>query len=228
MVYLFDDTSDQFIRKFIDFVEYEGLIVRHSRLSMAEFSAIRDSVAKADCICIHRSFKDADNEENNQVFEEVVNNVSDMGRIIPLVIFSGEDKTEPEFKRSTFLRKINKDRFYGNLRVFLEDYRDNGVPNLMCLAHGRNAGANLAISEAQAVLKRIRFKNADDILVAEWVSGANLMAFVGYSQPGIGISYGDLISDISGRRISVGAFREKMNTMIKSFSDYGKNVCSWR
>ena len=228
MIYLFDDTSDQYIKKFIDFVAYEGFLVRYSRLSMEEFSAIRDDVSNADCICIHRSIKDADNEESNRVFEDVVNNVADMGRSVPLVIFSGEDKTEPEFKRPTFLRKINKDRFYGNLKDFLDDYRNNGTPNLMCLAHGRNVDANLAISEAQAILKKIRFKSAEDVLAGEWVSGANLMAFVGYSQPGIGCTYGEIISDIDSGKISVGSFREKINTMIKSFSDYGKNVHSWR
>ena len=228
MIYLFDDTSDQYIKKFIDFVEYEGFLKRFSRLSMEEFAAIRDDVSKADCICIHRSIKDSGNDNSTQVFDEIVRSVSENGRIIPLVIFSGGDKPEPDFKRATFLREINKDRFYGNLRVFLDDYREKGIPNLMCLAHGRNVDANLAISEAQAILKKIRFKNTDDVLASEWVSGANLMAFVGYSQPGIGCSYGEIISDIDSGKISVGSFREKINTMIKSFSDYGKNVHSWR
>ena len=228
MIYLFDDTSDQYIKKYIDFVAYEGFLVRYSRLSMEEFSSIRDGVCRADCICIHRSIKDSGNDNSTQVFDDIVRNISDNGRTIPLVIFSGGDKPEPDFKRATFLREINKDLFYGNLKVFLDNYRDNGVPNLMCLAHGRNVDANLAISEAQAILKKIRFKSAEDVLAGEWVSGANLMAFVGYSQPGIGCTYGEIISDIDSGKISVGSFREKINTMIKSFSDYGKNVHSWR
>ena len=228
MIYLFDDTSDQYIKKFIDFVAYEGFLKRYSRMSMAEFSSIRDDVCSADCICIHRSIKDSGNDNSTLVFDDIVRNISDNGRTIPLVIFSGGDKPEPDFKRATFLREINKDRFYGNLKDFLDDYRNNGTPNLMCLAHGRNVDANLAISEAQAILKKIRFKSADDVLAGEWVSGANLMAFVGYSQPGIGCTYGEIISDIDSGKISVGSFREKINTMIKSFSDYGKNVHSWR
>lgn len=228
MVYLFDDTSDQFIGKFIDLVAYNGILVKHSRMTPEELSSIRDSVTVADCICIHRSLKDADNDEENRVFEEIVYNISEMGRSIPLVIFSGEDMTEPDFKTPTFIRKINKDRFYGNLKAFLDDYRDSATPNLMCLAHGRDVDASVAISEAQAILKRIRFKDAGETLTSNAVAGASLMAFVKYSQPEIGCSYGEVIANIDQTGMTVGAFREKITEMIKSFSDYGKNIYSWR
>lgn len=228
MIYLFDDTSDLFINKFIDFVVYEGVIVKYSRMTAEELSSIREQIATADCICIHRSYKDADDEENNQVYEDIIYNVAEMGRRIPLVIFSGEDKTEPDFKTPTFIRKINKDLFYGNLKAFLDDYRASGTPDLMCLAYGRDVDANIAISEAQAVLKRIRFKDAGETLSSDVVSGANLMAFVKYSQPEIGCSYGEVVASIDQTRMTVGAFREKITEMIKSFSDYGKNIHSWR
>lgn len=228
MIYLFDDTPDQYIKLFIDFVDYEGVIQRYPRMTMEQLYSITCDIQQADCICIHRSYRDADDEDSGSVKDWIVNEISNNGRNIPLVIFSGEDKGKPEFKRETYIRAINKDRFYGNLGVFLDNYRQSGSIDLNFLAFGRNTGVNIATSNAQAILTRIRFKSPDEPLLSDSVAGTNLMNLVAAAQPEIGCSYGDIIAEINSGNLTVGEFRDRISRIISSFSQYGKNIHPWR
>ncbi len=228
MVFLFDDTSDLYIKKYIDFVQYDGVIKRYSSMSMSTFDSIRDEVRQADCIMIHRSFRDESKEDENNVYETIVIDISGFGKTIPLVVFSGEDRGEADFKTDTFIRKISKDKFYCNLKAFLDEYKAHGKVSLDYLAHGNSVDFIIAINMAQAVLKRIRFKDASEVLFGDCVAGKDFLSLVEIAQPAINCSYAEIMAEINAGSLTVGGFRERISKIIMSFNAYGKNIYSWR
>lgn len=228
MVYLFDDTSEEYTRKYVNLLEYSHVLSYIHRAKPSDMQFYQDELKKADCIFIHRSFTDSNNPERNEVFDQVVYDISDLGEKIPLVVFSDGDREIAEFKGDSFIRQIKKSKFYEHLKSFLEDYRSTKTINLKILGYGDKSDYLLAVSEANAILSKIRFNSSEDVLLPGTIAGQELVSFVSRCQPGIGCTYSDIISDIQKGKITIGRFREIVNLIVKSFNNYGKNTHPWR
>lgn len=228
MVFLFDDTSEDYTRKYINLPDYSPNVLRYvHRAKLSDFIYYQDDLKKADCILIHRSFQDSDNPGSHDFFRKVVQ-LSANGEIIPLVIFSDGDRELADFKSDRFIRQIKKQKFYERLKSFLEDYRSTKIANLKIIGYGDKSDYLLAVSEAHSILSKIRFLASDDVISPEMVAGQDLVSFVERSQPSIGCSYSDIISDLQNGNITAGRFREIINVIVKSFNNYGKNTHPWR
>ena len=228
MIFLFDDTSEDNTRKYINLPDYSPNVLQYvHRAKMSDITLYQDDLMKADCILIHRSFQDSDNPGRHDFFRKIVQ-LSANGEIIPLVVFSDGDREIAEFKGDNFIRQIKKSKFYEHLKSFLEDYRSKKIINLKILGYGDKSDYLLAVSEAHAILSKIRFNSSEDVLLPEMVAGQELVSFVERCQPGIGCAYSDIISDLQKGKMTIGRFREIVNLIVKSFNNYGKNTHSWR
>lgn len=228
MIYLLDDTSESYTTKYIDCLQYKDVLNKQTSLSFEHLQKIEDMLEKADCIMIHRSFVDEGESSRNDVFEKVIYDIADSGNAVPLVVFSDGDSDTPDFKSKRCIRAFKKSKFYENLGIFLEEFRNTGTINLATLAYGNKSEATQATDDARAILSRIMFKKGTEILNVEDVSGEDFKRLVQRSSPGIGCRYSDIMEEVGSGKLTVGVFRDRIRDIINSFITHGKNIRTWQ
>lgn len=228
MIYLFDDTDQKYIDKHIDFNEYSDIITFVHRAKSSDIDVYEHALKKADCILIHRSFRDLDDVNKNTVYEKVINDISNLGYSIPLVIYSDGDREVADFKNDRFLRQIKKLKVYERLKLFLDEYRRSKTIDLRILGYGETNVLQTVIESANIILSKIRFNRPEEVLRPEMLSEIRLKDLIERSQPSLGISYLELLSKIENGEVMIGKFRENINSIVKSFNNYGKNLYTWQ
>lgn len=98
MIYLFDDTSGLYISKYINTLEFTDVLVHVSAISGGEVKLMEPSLRNAEWIFIHKSFKDSEGGPR-EVYDYVINEMADYGDEVPLILFSDEDRPEPQIDR---------------------------------------------------------------------------------------------------------------------------------
>lgn len=228
MIYLFDDTDQKYIDKHIDFNEYSDIITFVHRAKSSDIDVYEHALKKADCILIHRSFRDLDDVNKNTVYEKVINDISNLGYSIPLVIYSDGDREVADFKNDRFLRQIKKLKVYERLKLFLDEYRRSKTIDLRILGYGETNVLQTVIESANIILSKIRFNRPEEVLRPEMLAEIRLKDLIERSQPSLGISYLELLSKIENGEVMIGKFRENINSIVKSFNNYGKNLYTWQ
>lgn len=228
MIYLFDDTDQKYIDKHIDFNEYSDIITFVHRAKSIDVDIYEHALKKADCILIHRSFRDLDDVNKNTVYEKVINDISNLGYSIPLVIYSDGDREVADFKNDRFLRQIKKLKVYERLKLFLDEYRRSKTIDLRILGYGETNVLQTVIESANIILSKIRFNGPEEVLRPEMLAEIRLKDLIERSQPSLGISYLELLSKIENGEVMIGKFRENINSIVKSFNNYGKNLYTWQ
>ncbi len=221
MIYLFDDTTELYVKSLFNKSDYSDVLVCFSDALLSDVKYDR-TLLNADCILIHRSYPD------NELFRFATTELSKWGKEIPLVVFSGEDEPIPVFKGDCCIKKMAKDKFYENLSAFLEYYRKNGIPDLSVLASGEKKDADYAISKVNRILSGIKFLSDDDRVPISDIDLQALKELLVASAPEVGLSFDDLSSTLSSNQYPVGAFRGNLVSIADSFVNYGKNVYHWR
>ena len=228
MIYLFDDTDQKYIDKHIDFNEYSDIITFVHRAKSSDIDVYEHALKKADCILIHRSFRDLDDVNKNTVYEKVINDISNLGYSIPLVIYSDGDREVADFKNDRFLRQIKKLKVYERLKLFLDEYRRSKTIDLSILGYGETNVLQTVIESANIILSKIRFNRPEEVLRPEMLAEIRLKDLIERLQPSLGISYLELLSKIENGEVMIGKFRENINSIVKSFNNYGKNLYTWQ
>lgn len=228
MIYLFDDTDQKYIDKHIDFNEYSDVITFVHRAKSSDIDVYEHALKKADCILIHRSFRDLDDVNKNTVYEKVINDISNLGYSIPLVIYSDGDREVADFKNDRFLRQIKKLKVYERLKLFLDEYRRSKTIDLRILGYGETNVLQTVIESANIILSKIRFNRPEEVLRPEMLAEIRLKDLIERSQPSLGISYLELLFKIENGEVMIGKFRENINSIVKSFNNYGKNLYTWQ
>ena len=227
MIYLFDDSSDAYVRNYIDVSEYSDVLSFHPQMSEEGLREISEGLAEASCVMVHSSLRDSDASNGTKVYDALVFDICDLGRDKPLVIFS-DGFDEPKFRGENCIRQMKKSRFYENLGHFLDKYRQNGQVDLKEIAYGGQSSRVAALNEGQAVLNKLSFCAADETVKAELVAGTSLKSFVETAQPAIGISYPELVSELRKGEFTVDEFRKRINSIIASISQFGSNTLPWK
>lgn len=227
MIYIFDDTPEEFRRKYIDLNAYKDVIVLYGSITTSKLDELRESLSNASCILIHRSLRDADNQNRNDVYESILD-ITDMGDRIPLVVFSGEDNEEAVFDGDTYIPRFNKTCLYENLAFFLKTYSPNHVVDLNSLVHGDKLEPHLALNEGISIMKKLRLLNPEAPFDVSIVEGQDLHSFVQRAAPALDCSYSDIISEIKEGQITASEFIKRISRILDSFSSYGKNIHRWR
>lgn len=226
-VLLFDDTPQDYREKYVNLSDYHDILTLIGPITRSEFEAIRDVTTAADCILIHRSFRDADNLHRNDVYEEV-RDIADMGDKIPLVIFSGEDNEEAVFDGDTYIERFNKTDLYENLPFFLDTCKKSNTIDLRSLAHGKRIGSKLATNDVRTLIMKTRRLAPDEPFDSAIVEGVELNDLVQRSMPCLGCAYSDIIKEIKDKRITAAEFIRRITEILESINNnYGKNLYRW-
>lgn len=225
MIYLFDDSPN----RGIDPVDFTDCLCLVQCLSGDGLIRMRASLETADCILMHRSFRD-EGGRTAEICEQVIDEIASYGDNIPLVIFSDGDMAgKPEMENDRFVSAIKKSEMYHRLPAFLESFRLNRKVELILLAKGESSDVLAAITIGKRVLDNscIRFLTDNTAVPEELLSIPELGGFLNYSRPEIGVDYKCLSDAIKGGTLSVGKLRYNFRRSINDFVAYGRNLHHW-
>ena len=228
MIYLFDDTSDLYISKYINTLEFTDVLVHVSAVSGREVKLMEPSLRNAEWIFIHKSFKDSEGGPR-EVYDYVVNEIADYGDEVPLILFSDEDRPEPQIDRDykNLIEAYKKSVFYSRLSSFLENRRMSGETKIDLLLYGAGVEIDKVTESGTRILTANRTKDDDDIIRLEDFSAADMMYVINSARPNIEIEYATLMQLIEQGRISARTLRRNINGIIESFIVYGTNIHHW-
>lgn len=228
MIYLFDDTSDLYISKYINILEFTDVLVHISGISGREVKLMEPSLRNAEWIFIHKSFKDSEGGPR-EVYDYVVNEIADYGDEVPLILFSDEDRPEPQIDRDykNLIEAYKKSVFYSRLSSFLENRRMSGETKIDLLLYGAGVEIDKVTESGTRILTANRTKDDDDIIRLEDFSAADMMYVINSARPNIEIEYATLMQLIEQGRISARTLRRNINGIIESFIVYGTNIHHW-
>lgn len=228
MIYLFDDTSDLYISKYINTLEFTDVLVHVSAVSGREVKLMEPSLRGAEWIFIHKSFKDSEGGPR-EVYDYVVNDIADYGDEVPLILFSDEDRPEPQIDRDykNLIEAYKKSVFYSRLSSFLENRRSLGEAKIDLLLYGAGVEVEKVTESGGRILTSNRTKADDDIISLDDFSAADMMYVINSARPNIEMEYATLMQLIEQGRISARTLRRNINGIIESFIVYGTNIHHW-
>lgn len=225
MIYLFDDTPEKDRKKHVDLTSFNNIAL-YGTMSLSEFESMRMDLEQAECVLVHRSLRDADNPNRNDVYERILD-ITDRGDRIPLVVFSGEDTEEAVFDGDSFIRRFSKVCLYENLPHFLSVCSSTHSVDLTSLAYGEKMEAKLALEEGISLIKKVRLLLPDQTFDVQRVAGDELHSLIQRSSPALGCKYSDVIAEIRSGDLTAGEFTRRIKEILDSFNAYGKNVYRW-
>lgn len=228
MIYLFDDTSGLYISKYINTLEFTDVLVHVSAISGGEVKLMEPSLRNAEWIFIHKSFKDSEGGPR-EVYDYVVNEIADYGDEVPLILFSDEDRPEPQIDRDykNLIEAYKKSVFYSHLSSFLENRRMSGEAKIDLLLYGAGVEIEKVTESGGRILTANRTKADGDIIGLEDFSAADMMYVINSARPNIEIEYATLMQLVEQGKVSAGALRRNINGIIESFIVYGTNIHHW-
>ena len=228
MIYLFDDTSDLYISKYINTLEFTDVLVHVSAVSGREVKLMEPSLRNAEWIFIHKSFKDSEGGPR-EVYDYVVNDIADYGDEVPLILFSDEDRPEPQIDRDykNLIEAYKKSVFYSRLSSFLENRRSLGEAKIDLLLYCAGVEVEKVTESGGRILTSNRTKADDDIISLDDFSAADMMYVINSARPNIEMEYATLMQLIEQGRISARTLRRNINGIIESFIVYGTNIHHW-
>lgn len=228
MIYLFDDTSDLYISKYINTLEFTDVLVHISAVSGREVKLMEPSLRGAEWIFIHKSFKDSEGGPR-EVYDYVVNDIADYGDEVPLILFSDEDRPEPQIDRDykNLIEAYKKSVFYSRLSSFLENRRSLGEAKIDLLLYGAGVEVEKVTESGGRILTSNRTKADNDIISLDDFSAADMMYVINSARPNIEMEYATLMQLIEQGRISARTLRRNINGIIESFIVYGTNIHHW-
>ena len=233
MIYLFDNTSSEFIKKYINPLEYTDVLYFSPSATMDMLETMTTALEAADWIFLHRSFEAEFEDEYYMIAEDI----ADWGKKVPLLIFSDGDMPEPVINKqtATYIQSFKKSEFYSSLPGFLTSIRAKGRTDSQVLLtkSWQNGTSNSKMQEqpniyalGKEILMGIRALNQDDE-VGSYIDLERLKSILDYSQPEIGIQTETILAEVENGVLKVGKIRELINKVIDSYNNYGKNIYTW-
>lgn len=225
MIYLIDDTNLESVNaSFLLEGKYKSnlCLIR----TVDDIDCKREEMRSADCIMIHRTFT------SSSIYKEQMADLTNDGETIPFVVFSGGDSDSAVFdeKNPRVISGIKKVVFYARLPFFLDTYQTKGVVDLRLLAYGKNflkvKVRSLALPIFRTIGGRDGMMTTSDL--ATVAACPEFKELVSLSNPGLGISYDDLLEKLEDNPILFCNFRDNITQIINSFNQYGKNIYIWK
>ena len=217
MIYLIDDTPLEMTGQYIDLDEYRDVIERIGEGSPEDIERMRD----AGCVLMHSSFP------NTAFVKALKKDLCGFGDDVPLALFSNGNAEAVEFDGDRFIVSIRKDRMYSNLAVFLQAFRRGQAPDLKLLAYGEHYSREKASVLAGRILSTLMFQPGEEPVILERLPLETLEEFVAISSPGIGTDCKGLLDGLRDVPMPAAEFRSRINRILDSFNQYGKNIYHW-
>ncbi|XWW47042.1 hypothetical protein JYG30_06230 [Fibrella sp. USSR17] len=238
MIYLLDDNKDDkrrlsFNVSFVDDSTFDGYLTSISHLSEnADLSFLSNAV----CLLVHETTEDIDEDGNFKSgittnAQRLIDDISDRGDKIPLVIFSNgmNGPTEYDYDvRPHFVKAIHKTLLYQHrLFPFLNHYKQTNQVEMRIIAFGENFRAVEAGRYAHYLIESLSVYKHSQLFNLSFIPKLSMLQrFYEFMQPN-----GDFIkfvNDLEDSSISVGKFVENVSAVIESISEnYGKNTHTW-
>ena len=225
MIYLIDDTNiDSVNALFLCNEEYGRILHRITDIDSLNKSLTM--LSSADCIMIHKTFADSID------YAEKMKELTSFGEKIPLILFSAGDPEQATYddNQPYIINGIKKRIFYTRLFTFLKVYLESHILNLRLIAYGNNYLKIKVRSLALSIIQPIAVKEGI-ITVSELATIASNPAFkelISIANPALNITYDDLLEEMEDNPISFHCFKEKINNIVNSFYQYGKNIYTWK
>jgi len=208
-IYLIDDNVDGNRQKygsgFVDDGLYQDVMVVIDKLSPDNDISFLEN---ASCILLHKSLEDFYNgkfHDDSHKVAMLIRNLPQVGNSIPLALFS-----------------------YGRLESFVLRFQKEHEVELRLLAYGQNYIGHLANRAATTLFVHLQDLQNCDNLPASRVHCEEMAQLVSLSQPSLGKTYKEIILDLTMNPITVGEFKNRVNNILESIQDYGKNIFTWK
>lgn len=231
-IFLIDDNVDGNRQKygggFVDDGLYKNSLVVIDKLSPDNDISF---IENASCILLHKSLEDffdgSFHDDSHKVAMQI-RKQPQVGNSLPLVLFSDGDTNDLGDLRGQTIFSLSKRAFYGRLESFVQHFQNEHEVELKLLAYGQNYIAYLANRIATALFVRLQDLQDFEKLPAPRIHCDEMRQLVSWSQPLIGKTYIEIIRDLTLNPISVREFKNRINNIIESIQDYGKNIYTWK
>lgn len=231
-IYLIDDNVDGNRQKygsgFVDDGLYQDVMVVIDKLSPNNDISFLEN---ASCILLHKSLEDFYNgkfHDDSHKVAMLIRNLPQVGNSIPLALFSDGDTNDLGDLRGQTIFSLSKRAFYGRLESFVLHFQKEHEVELRLLAYGQNYIGHLANRAATTLFVHLQDLQNCDNLPASRVHCEEMAQLVSLSQPSLGKTYKEIILDLTMNPITVGEFKNRVNNILESIQDYGKNIFTWK
>lgn len=192
----------------------------------------KDQLLDAACIMVHLTFN-----KSNYVKEELIEISEDNS--IPLIVFSASGEMFPDFDgvEDMTYKVINKNIFYERLNFFLDNYFKTKKLDFRLIMLGKDYIKNEVYKLELEIFKRYPKTTYDvsNINSGNTSSESNkgsmfynyLKRFVELASPEINVDYEQIKTEIENESINKNLFIYKINKIVNSFTQYGKNIYPW-
>ena len=102
--------------------------------------------------------------------------------------------------------------------------------DLRILAYGKDFNKIKVRSLALSVLRIVEGKQGDMTIqdLANIAACPDFKELISISNPELGLTYDELLENLEDKPISFNIFRNKINQIVNSFYQYGRNIYLWQ
>lgn len=241
-IILIDDNSksqrQQYGAGYIDDGMYEDIIDHIEKLNGKSDLGF---LASARCVMIHDSLEDYVDGRFDENSQKAKNNIIDYldDHNIPYVCFSDGHPSTGIYDSDHNLVQVKKSDFYYRLKSFLDQFQNEGTIQFHILAYGTNYRTVLLSSLVRSLFQKFGAKRSSDRILPSDVMPVRkassttaephyLEEIVAMAGPVLGVTYDDILNTLEDEEISVMEFRTKINNILTSVAQYGKNTYTWK
>jgi len=225
MIVLIDDTSLESVNATF-LLEKKYVNILHIIRTPEELEDYRTNLSSADCILIHRTFS------GSNIYKEQMTEFTHDGEKIPLVVFSAGDSEHAVYNENSshIIDGLKKAIFYARIYAFIESYMYKHSVDLRILAYGKDFNKIKVRSLALSVLRIVEGKQGDMTIqdLANIAACPDFKELISISNPELGLTYDELLENLEDKPISFNIFRNKINQIVNSFYQYGRNIYLWQ
>lgn len=236
MIYLIDDDSKNqrvaYGASYINDGLYDDILCHLEKVNPDLDLSL---LSGASYVMVHESLADFINgqyDDTSHIAQDNIIHYADKNNI-PYVCFSDGHAPIGIFDSNNNIVCLKKSTFYARLQDFLDYYKASHNIEPRILAYGREFQKYIIEKLIKSLFLKFSHKSPTDRLMPADVmpSKANEPEYckqiINLAQPAIGIGYDDLLDDIEDNDITVGEFKQHVNKIFNSVSQYGTNTYTW-
>jgi hypothetical protein len=243
MIYLIDDNQNNqmtsayglsFVKEglFSDYLKHIDKIEKKDGADEIEHLSF---LKNADCLLVHSTTEDINSngefiKGSNSNVIKIKESISGEGGNIPLVLFSNKMDEVAIYNHDLnqhYIVAIKKNKFYERLYDFIRLYKDTKDVELRIIAYGKNFISEEISKYAKELLMHVAFEKGSEILKITHISSLNTFRqFI--SKVESKNTFTEIITSIEDNPMTIEEYREKINSIVQSLKNYGKNIYNWQ
>ncbi len=238
MIFLIDDNKADKRRNemginFVDDNIFDGFLFTIEKIKKdSDLSFLNN----AKCILIHTTTDDVNNEgeftENSRTnVIKVIEDISDFGSKIPLVMFSNQmAESSPDTYNYELnpncIYQIKKNLFYERLYDFIDFFKKTGVIELRIIALGKKYKATEISRYSKILIESLIKYSFSELFKPNYVQLSIFRQY--FSLSNLGSDFDSFINDLEDNPITVSKFIDNISQIVESFNEYDENIYDWQ